>query len=273
MTQYESAFDETARLRQLVTELQAQLAGQVKRVAELTERLEQAESEYAKEQVENEEWRRTAAEAQAHAAKLQNSLDASKLICGLDRCHNYAELKAHAARLAAVCEQLISYRDRAGAINFQLEKADDYHRLLRAALDATPADSYGLRPCSECGHPMDAHQPMCLVMVGDGVGCECSGEPAAPLASAPGRLWTAMETFVHTFNGPGYIGISIARYDELCKAEASLARLRALEAFVTAFNAWEDSAEHFDGPLWIATLEKRDAIEAAKGATRWRSCG
>ena len=48
--------------------------------------------------------------------------------------------QAHAARLADVCKQLIGYRDRAGALNFQLEKADDYHRMIRAALSAVPAE-------------------------------------------------------------------------------------------------------------------------------------
>jgi len=52
-----------------------------------------------------------------------------------------AEWQAHAAMLTMACEQLISYRDRAGAINWQLEKADDYHRMIRAAISATPAEA------------------------------------------------------------------------------------------------------------------------------------
>lgn len=55
--------------------------------------------------------------------------------------HERNEARAQAAQLREVCEQFIAYRDRAGAINFQLEKADDYFRAIRAALSATPADS------------------------------------------------------------------------------------------------------------------------------------
>lgn len=28
--------------------------------------------------------------------------------------------------------------------------------------------------CIVCGHPKDAHQPMCLVMIDNGVACECA---------------------------------------------------------------------------------------------------
>lgn len=55
------------------------------------------------------------------------------------------EAQAHAARLTNACKQLISYRDRTGSINFQLEKADDYHRMIRAALAASSAEALTLR--------------------------------------------------------------------------------------------------------------------------------
>ena len=41
-----------------------------------------------------------------------------------------------AEQLADAGKELIAYRDRAGAINFQLEKADDYHRRIRDTLAA-----------------------------------------------------------------------------------------------------------------------------------------
>ena len=42
--------------------------------------------------------------------------------------------------LQAACRKLIIYRERVGALNFQLEKADDFINLMRAALDGLPAD-------------------------------------------------------------------------------------------------------------------------------------
>lgn len=38
--------------------------------------------------------------------------------------------------LLAACKALVDYRDRAGALGFQLEKADDYINQLRAAIAA-----------------------------------------------------------------------------------------------------------------------------------------
>ena len=45
-----------------------------------------------------------------------------------------AELFTNAPAMLEACEQLLSYRDRAGALNFQLEKADDYLRIIRAVI-------------------------------------------------------------------------------------------------------------------------------------------
>ena len=56
-----------------------------------------------------------------------------------DRTKQLAPLAATRRQLAAAAQGLIEYRDRAGAINFQLEKADDYIRMLRAALRNPPA--------------------------------------------------------------------------------------------------------------------------------------
>ena len=42
--------------------------------------------------------------------------------------------KAAAPELLAVCEALIAYRDSAGPLNFQLEKADDYINRLRVII-------------------------------------------------------------------------------------------------------------------------------------------
>lgn len=52
------------------------------------------------------------------------------LVSGKDN----ARLFASAPDLLAACEALVKYRDRAGALNFQLEKADDYIRNIRAAI-------------------------------------------------------------------------------------------------------------------------------------------
>jgi hypothetical protein len=30
--------------------------------------------------------------------------------------------------------------------------------------------------CNKCNHPIEAHQPMCLVMIDNGIACECKGE-------------------------------------------------------------------------------------------------
>jgi hypothetical protein len=38
--------------------------------------------------------------------------------------------------LLAACKALVEYRDRAGALGFQLEKADDYINQIRAAIAA-----------------------------------------------------------------------------------------------------------------------------------------
>lgn len=43
--------------------------------------------------------------------------------------------RQQAEALAKACQKLIDYRDRAGAVNFQLEKADDFIRRIREALD------------------------------------------------------------------------------------------------------------------------------------------
>jgi hypothetical protein len=43
-------------------------------------------------------------------------------------------LYREAPAMLEACEKLIAYRDRAGAINFQLEKADDYIRMMRAVI-------------------------------------------------------------------------------------------------------------------------------------------
>jgi len=45
-----------------------------------------------------------------------------------------AGLFAESPAMLEACEQLLSYRDRAGAINFQLEKADDYLRAIRTVI-------------------------------------------------------------------------------------------------------------------------------------------
>lgn len=37
--------------------------------------------------------------------------------------------------LLAACKGLVEYRRRAGALNFQLEKADDYIRMMKSAID------------------------------------------------------------------------------------------------------------------------------------------
>lgn len=46
-----------------------------------------------------------------------------------------ARLIAVAPDLLAACQGLINYRDRNSALNFQLEKADDWINLMRAAVD------------------------------------------------------------------------------------------------------------------------------------------
>lgn len=43
-------------------------------------------------------------------------------------------LQAENERLREACQMLIAYRDTAGPLNFQLEKADDFINLIRAAL-------------------------------------------------------------------------------------------------------------------------------------------
>ena len=43
--------------------------------------------------------------------------------------------------LQTACQKLIAYRDRAGALAFQLEKADDFINQMRMVLDGQPADS------------------------------------------------------------------------------------------------------------------------------------
>lgn len=37
--------------------------------------------------------------------------------------------------------------------------------------------------CPACGHDIDAHQPMCLDMTGDGEGCGCTNEMASAISS------------------------------------------------------------------------------------------
>jgi len=49
--------------------------------------------------------------------------------------------------LQDTCQKLIAYRDQAGALNFQLEKADDFINLMRAGLDEQPTN------------PAQAHMP------------------------------------------------------------------------------------------------------------------
>ncbi len=43
--------------------------------------------------------------------------------------------------LLMACENLLAYRKRAGAVNFQLEKADDYFRLIVHAIAAAKGDA------------------------------------------------------------------------------------------------------------------------------------
>lgn len=45
------------------------------------------------------------------------------------------ELKTKLDNIAAACHKLLDYRKRSGPINFQLEKADDYMRMIAAAID------------------------------------------------------------------------------------------------------------------------------------------
>lgn len=46
----------------------------------------------------------------------------------------FARFSAEVERLATAARRLIAYRDAAGALNFQLEKADDFINELRAAI-------------------------------------------------------------------------------------------------------------------------------------------
>lgn len=47
-----------------------------------------------------------------------------------------ARLIAAAPDLLAACEKLVSYRRRVGPLNFQLEKANDYIRMIEQAIAA-----------------------------------------------------------------------------------------------------------------------------------------
>ena len=46
-----------------------------------------------------------------------------------------ANLIAAAPDFLEVCKRLIAYRDSSGPLNFQLEKADDFIRLMRIAVE------------------------------------------------------------------------------------------------------------------------------------------
>jgi hypothetical protein len=49
------------------------------------------------------------------------------------------KLEAEKARLIEICSALVDYRDRAGSMGFQLEKADDFINAMRAELpELTP---------------------------------------------------------------------------------------------------------------------------------------
>src|SRR3990167_7366666 len=131
--------------------------------AEYEQMQKRAEEAEARLKIVDENWailharqRERATEAEARATELLKPISADdladassilrdewyRLLLSLLRLKRERdEAQAHAAKLAEVCEQLIAYRDRAGAINWQLEKADDYHRMIRAALSATPAAS------------------------------------------------------------------------------------------------------------------------------------
>ena len=85
----------------------------------------------------------TQAELEAAAAIItcympQLEFRSQKNIAQIIAAHR-AEPPAESA-LQASCQELIAYRDRVGALNFQLEKADDFINLIRYALDGLPAD-------------------------------------------------------------------------------------------------------------------------------------
>lgn len=48
--------------------------------------------------------------------------------------------------LLVACEKLVAYRDRAGAGNFQLEKADDFIHMMRAAIARAKGETGGDAP-------------------------------------------------------------------------------------------------------------------------------
>ena len=123
--------------------------------------------------------------------------------------------QAHAARLVDVCKQLIGYRDRAGALNFQLEKADDYHRMIRAALSAVPAEL--LNELELDAMNKGARELAHLLLHDQGAGKLSPGPCADALA-----LWRALEA-EHTEAGKHPLDLG-SLYDMWRAVEAAKAK-------------------------------------------------
>jgi hypothetical protein len=73
-------------------------------------------------------------ELQKQIWQLQKKL-AQKESNFLKAYHRAEQLQIQNERLSIACRGLIEYRDRSGSLNFQLEKADDFIRLMRIALE------------------------------------------------------------------------------------------------------------------------------------------
>lgn len=111
------------------------------------ERNQQAleDAEYEKQRAQEE-----ADNAQAEAQRLRREMQAesyaaqeefSILQDELSTLNtNYERILAERNKLWDICKGLLTYRKEAGAINFQLEKADDFLREMRIAIDEMRGD-------------------------------------------------------------------------------------------------------------------------------------
>ena len=90
-----------------------------------------------------EEWntRPVEDEQAAEIASLRAELAQAQELGAIEQrwaCHYHQQMERAREELAqarAACRGMVDYRDRVGPLNFQLEKADDFIRLMRLAIE------------------------------------------------------------------------------------------------------------------------------------------
>lgn len=128
--------------------------------------------------------------AGAKVYELQQALEASEKARVEEGQEYLKKVATYDVALTSIARKMVEQTD---ALDKMRKENEEYKKLLMDAAEESAnwdvhcawfesfkkrvsAALRGDMACPECGHALSAHQPMCLVFIGDGEACQCKGE-------------------------------------------------------------------------------------------------